>query len=136
MLVTMHIAAWCSQTFAQGRTTSRVSRHKRYPPVRKGCVDYISGGLISDNKLLAKPEPVYPEIARAKGISGSVFVFVTTDLEGNVASAEISSGPPLLQQAALDAAKSARLPVTKMSGLPVKVGVVLKYDFDLKRGAH
>ena len=132
----IHTTAWCNQTLAQRCTTSRVTGRKQYPPVRKGCVDYISGGLFPDEKLLAKPKPKYPDIAKSKGISGNVFVFVLTDTDGNVTSATIHSGPPLLQEAALEAAKQARFPLTKLSGVPIKIRVLLKYDFDLTRGTH
>jgi protein TonB len=85
---------------------------------------------------LAKPQPTYPEAAKAKGISGSVFVFVLTDIEGNVTSATISSGPPLLQDAALEAARQARFRRTKLSGVPMKIRVLLRYDFILGPDSH
>lgn len=91
---------------------------------------------MSDDKLLAKPQPTCPEAAKAKGISGSVFIRLMADTDGNVISATISSGPPLLQEAALDVAKHARLRPTKLSGQPVKVTGLLRYDFILDRNSH
>ncbi|MDX6612160.1 MAG: periplasmic protein TonB [Blastocatellia bacterium] len=94
-------------------------------------MDYVSAGIIRDDYLLLKPEPTYPEIARAKGISGIVFVFVVFDVDGSASSAQVSSGPPLLQKAALEAARQARISITKMSGVPIKVGGLVRYEFSL-----
>jgi TonB family protein len=135
--LTLGMYACAFSAFAQTASKTRNGCGKQTKPARRPCaIDYFPGGLYPDDKLLAKPKPNFPEAAKAKGISGNVFVFVLTDTEGNVTSAAIHSGPPLLQQAALDAAKQARFPVTKLSGLPVKIRVLLRYDFDLERGTH
>jgi protein TonB len=53
-------------------------------------------------------QPDYPEIAREQGASGTAKVQVTLDAQGNVLSASInqSSGSPVLDKAALEAAKA------------------------------
>jgi TonB family protein len=88
----------------------------------------INGGLLN-GKAVNMPLPEYPAIARQANASGSVTVEVTVDEGGNVISAEAVSGHPLLRAAAVNAARQAKLPPTKLSGQPVKVSGTLVYNF-------
>src|ERR1700720_3913744 len=64
-----------------------------------------SGGVLQGSAT-KRVEPSYPPLARAAHISGSVVVEVTVDEQGKVISARpISSGHPLLRDAALEAAR-------------------------------
>jgi protein TonB len=60
-----------------------------------------------------------------------VSVQVTIDEEGNVISATALSGHPLLQAAAVAAARAARFAPTLLDGQPVKVTGVITYNFAL-----
>jgi TonB family protein len=91
----------------------------------------ISGGVLN-GKAVSKPAPVYPPIARAAKASGTVIVQVVVDEEGNVISASAVSGHPLLQAAAVAAARQAKFTPTKLSGSPVKVTGTLTYNFVLE----
>lgn len=88
----------------------------------------ISGGVLN-GKAISLPKPPYPQIARAARASGTVTVQVTIDENGNVISASAVSGHPLLQQAAVSAARQAKFSPTKLSGQPVKVTGVITYNF-------
>jgi len=88
----------------------------------------VSGGVLN-GKAVSKPEPAYPPIARAVKASGTVAVQVTVDEAGNVISATAISGHPLLQQAAVAAARQAKFTPAKLAGQPVKVTGVLTYNF-------
>ena len=62
-------------------------------------------GALND-KAISKPQPAYPPIAKAARVSGVVSVRVEVDmLSGGVVSASVKSGHPLLQQAAVEAAR-------------------------------
>lgn len=93
-----------------------------------GPMEGISGGVLN-GKAVSLPVPEYPAIARVAKASGSVTVQVTIDEEGNVISAHCVSGHPLLQSAAVTAARQARFTATRLSGQPVKVRGVLVYTF-------
>lgn len=97
-------------------------------PVPKNIV--VSKGVLNGSAL-SLPQPPYPPIARAARQSGSVAVQVVIDTEGNVISASAVSGPPLLRQAAQDAARRARFKPTLLSGQPVKASGVITYNFTL-----
>jgi protein TonB len=91
----------------------------------------VSGGVLN-GKAISKPQPVYPPIAKAARASGIVTVQVLVDESGRVISASPVSGHPLLQQAAVAAARQARFSPTLLSGQPVKVSGVLTYNFVLQ----
>lgn len=95
---------------------------------RTGPVEGLSGGVLN-GKAITLPAPEYPDVARAAKASGNVTVEVTIDEEGNVISARSVSGHPLLQSAAVTAARQAKFSPTKLSGQPVKVNGVLVYNF-------
>jgi protein TonB len=88
----------------------------------------ISGGVLN-GKAISLPKPAYPPIARAAHASGTVVVQVLIDENGNVVSAHAVSGHPLLQPAAVGAARQAKFSPTKLSGQPVKVTGVIQYNF-------
>jgi TonB family protein len=91
----------------------------------------ISGGVLN-GKAVSKPEPTYPAIAKAARAQGTVTVQVMVDEEGNVISATATSGNPLLQPAAIAAAKQAKFAPYKLNGQPVKVTGTLSYNFVLE----
>jgi TonB family protein len=91
----------------------------------------VMGGVLN-GKAVSKPAPEYPEIARAARAQGVVTVQIIVDEEGNVVSARAVSGHPLLQQAAVAAARQAKFSPTRLSGQPVKVSGVVTYNFVLK----
>ena len=88
----------------------------------------ISGGVLN-GKAMSLPKPAYPPIARAAHAAGTVVVQVLIDENGNVVSAKAVSGHPLLQGAAVGAARQAKFSPTKLSGQPVKVTGVIQYNF-------
>lgn len=88
----------------------------------------ISGGVLN-GKAISLPKPPYPPIARQAHAAGTVTVQVTIDENGSVISARAVSGHPLLQAAAVQAARGARFSPTKLSGQPVKVTGVITYNF-------
>jgi len=88
----------------------------------------ISGGVLN-GKAISLPKPGYPPIARAAHTAGTVVVQVLIDENGNVVSASAVSGHPLLINAAVSAARSAKFSPTKLSGQPVKVTGVIQYNF-------
>jgi TonB family protein len=88
----------------------------------------ISGGVLN-GKAIVMPQPDYPPIAAQAKASGTVTVQVLVDETGNVVSAHAVSGHPLLQAAAVAAARQAKFSPTSLMGEPVKVTGVLSYTF-------
>jgi TonB family protein len=97
------------------------------PPDVQNCVAMTDGVL--NGRAISLPLPAYPPIARAAHATGTVAVRVLIDEEGRVISASSISGHPLLQAAAVKAARHARFDPTLVDSKPVKVVGVIKYNF-------
>ncbi len=83
-----------------------------------------------NGRAIELPKPAYPAEARKDRVTGQVQVKVFVDETGKVTSAEIMSGPDVLQAAALEAAKRARFQPHVVNGMAVKVFGVLTFDFN------
>jgi TonB family protein len=90
----------------------------------------INGGILN-GKAIELPNAEYPEAAKAVRAQGVVTVQVTIDEGGNVISASAVSGHPLLQSAAVAAAREAKFAPTRLEGAPVKVTGLISYNFVL-----
>ena len=97
-------------------------------PDNSRSVRTISGGVLN-GKATSLPKPAYPPMAKQANASGTVIVQVLVDENGNVVSAQVVSGHPLLRPAAIAAARQAKFSPTKLSGKPVKVSGVINYQF-------
>ena len=84
---------------------------------------------VETGRALELPKPAYPPIAQAARASGTVSVRVIIGLDGTVIAAAAISGHPLLQAAAVSAARDARFAPAKLYGEPVKVVGVIQYNF-------
>ncbi len=91
----------------------------------------VSGGVLQGSAI-KKVQPPYPPIARAARAAGAVQVQVTISEEGRVIEAFVTSGHPLLRDAALQAAKQWLFKPTELSGVPVKVQGILTFNFTLQ----
>ena len=92
----------------------------------------VEGGVIN-GRAVSKPAPPYPIIAKAARAKGQVTVRVLVDERGEVASAWATSGHPLLQAAAVEAASQAKFTPTLLMGKPVRVSGVITYNFVLEQ---
>ena len=99
-------------------------------PGPKPILKPVSGGVLNGTAIYLPP-PVYPEAAKRMRTSGVVTVDVILDETGKVVSANASSGPAILRDAAVQSALKARFSPTKLSGQPVKVSGVINYKFAL-----
>ncbi|HZT58558.1 MAG TPA: TonB family protein, partial [Pyrinomonadaceae bacterium] len=98
------------------------------------AADANSASAIDDlnGRLISKPQPAYPAMARAAHVQGTVNVEIVVDENGNVISARALGGPALLQQAAAQAARQAKFSPLLVSGVPVKFKGTLAYNFVLQ----
>jgi TonB family protein len=100
------------------------------PPGPRPILKPVSGGVLNGTAINLPP-PVYPEAAKRMRTSGVVAVQVVLDEGGRVVSANATSGPAMLRDAAVQAALKARFSPTTLSGQPVKVTGVINYKFSL-----
>lgn len=112
-----------------GATPPPLSSEKVEPETKTSAESKTVSGGVLNGKAISLPKPSYPPVAKAAKASGTVVVQVTVDENGNVVSAQPVSGHPLLQAAAVAAARGAKFSPTKLSGQPVKVTGILQYNF-------
>jgi protein TonB len=90
----------------------------------------ISSGVMAGN-LLEKTVPQYPAIARAVRIQGTVVLQATIAKDGAIQNLRVINGPPMLQQAAIDAVRSWRYKPYLLNGEPVEVETTINVVFNL-----
>jgi periplasmic protein TonB len=100
------------------------------PPTTRTGPFRISRG-VAEGHLLEPIRPVYPAIARAARIQGTVIIEATISKTGTVINAHAISGPPMLIQAALTAIEQAHYQPYKLSGEPVEVETTIDVQFTL-----
>jgi protein TonB len=90
----------------------------------------ISAGVMV-GMLIQKTQPVYPPIAKAARVSGTVVLQATISKTGQIEGLHVISGPAMLQQAAMDAVKTWRYRPYLLNNDPVEVETTVNVIFTL-----
>jgi protein TonB len=88
---------------------------------------------IESARILNRPQPVYPAIARQTRTQGTVRLEAIISREGYIENLRIIDGHPLLVQAALDAVKQWRYKPTLLNGQAVEVITTIEVHFMLSQ---
>jgi TonB family protein len=91
------------------------------------------GGEVQSAKAIEKVPPVYPEKAKAAGISGTVILHAVIGMDGTPHSLEVMNNQidPDLARAAVEAVSKWRYQTTLLNGEPVEVDTTVKVNFTL-----
>ncbi len=111
--------------FFRGHSTPAV-RREATGPVRVPST--VVSGL-----LLRKTIPVYPPIAIAARVEGTVTLHAQISVSGTIENLRVASGPAMLQQSALEAVKTWRYRPYLLNGQPVEVETEVNVVFTLQR---
>jgi protein TonB len=98
-------------------------------PRETGLLKVSTG--ISEGLLLAPIRPMYPAIAKAVRMQGTVVIEAVISKAGRVESVHAVSGPQMLQQAAKDAVAAARYRPYLLNGEPTEVKTTYTVVFSL-----
>jgi len=90
----------------------------------------VSYGVLAGH-LIGPIRPEYPAIARTAGVGGTVVIAAIISRAGAIESAQVISGPPMLQRAALDAVRQARYRPFLLNGQPTDVQTTITIIFRL-----
>lgn len=88
----------------------------------------VANGMVIDRVM-----PVYPPIARAAGVQGTVVLEATISGSGTIRNLRVISGNAMLQQAAIDAVSRWRYRPYLLNGQPVEVETTINVEFNLGR---
>jgi protein TonB len=90
------------------------------------------GGNVQAPRPVKHVDAVYPEEAKAAGVSGVVIIEITVATDGTVADARVLRSIPMLDQAALDAVRQWAYEPALLNGEPVEVLMTVTVNFSLQ----
>jgi protein TonB len=90
------------------------------------------GGQILQPKLISSPAAIYPTEARTAHIQGDVAVDAFIDENGRVAATKVISGPPALQQAAMNAVRSWKYQPARLDDQPISIHIRVDVIFRIQ----
>lgn len=90
----------------------------------------LSSGVAA-SLLIQKTSPMYPPIAKAARVSGTVVLHAVISTTGSVINLQVVSGSPLLQQSALDAVKNWRYRPYLLNNEPVEFETTVNVVYTL-----
>jgi protein TonB len=128
------LATWDPGVGTSSDTSRIFQGHRDAPvirPVVTGPIRVTTG--VAAALLLRKTVPIYPAIPRAVGLQGAVTLQATISKSGTIENLRVVSGPPMLQQAALDAVKTWVYRPYLLDGQPVEVETTVQVIFSLGR---
>ena len=82
-------------------------------------------------KIIRKVTPLYPPLAKAARVSGTVRLMGIIAKDGSIQQLRVLSGPPLLIKAAVDAVQQWLYSPTVLNGRPVEVIAPIDVVFTL-----
>jgi hypothetical protein len=108
-----------------------LKRAKEWKPLSRGTPMAMDAAALAF-KLIRRVEPVYPELAKRARVSGRVNLAVMVDGAGNVTDIRVTSGHPLLDDAAVTAVWQWKFSPTLVNGEPVPVTSTVTVLFNFR----
>jgi protein TonB len=104
------------------------------PPVKVEAPKRIAiGGDVLAARILNRPTPVYPPLARQMRLEGVVRLHGVISKTGKIADLRVVSGHPFLVKAALEAVAQWTYSPTYLNGQPIEVEAPIEVRFVLGR---
>jgi TonB family protein len=113
----------------RGEVDEYLARAKVYGKAGPDSAGGVVDAGVLEGRALSLPRAIYPRISGNARAAGLVTVKVVVDEAGKVVAAQAVSGHPLLQDAAVKAAREARFAPALLGGKPVKVVGTITYNF-------
>ena len=98
-------------------------------PLAPQTVNIAAG--VAVGMITKKVAPEYPAVAKAARVQGTIVLQATISKTGTIQNLRVISGPPLLQQAALDAVQQWQYRPYLLMGQPVEVETTVNVIFSL-----
>ena len=91
------------------------------------------GGTIRAPAKIRDAQPIYPTLAQAAHVEGTVIIEAVLDESGRVQNLRVLRAHPMLQPAAVDAVRQWEYTPTLLNGVPVRVVMTVTVTFRLNR---
>jgi len=91
------------------------------------------GGNVTAANIIKQTKPVYPPLAKAARVQGTVKFQATISKDGTIQNLQLLGGPPLLVQAAMQAVQQWQYKPTLLNGDPVEVITTIDVNFTLSQ---
>jgi len=95
--------------------------------------EFVDAGNLTESSAVRMVMPVYSQVAARANIGGKVVVEVTLDESGNVTEAKAVSGPAVLRNDSVDAARRSKFKPILFGDQPTKAKGTIVYNFVAKR---
>ncbi|HKO18920.1 MAG TPA: TonB family protein [Acidobacteriaceae bacterium] len=92
-------------------------------------------GAVASGQLVKSVPPVYPQIARAAHVEGTVTLHAVISNTGTVERLQVLSGPPMLVPSAMDAVRQWIYKPYLLNGQPTEVETTINVNFSLDNAA-
>jgi len=80
-------------------------------------------------QVLKRVAPIYPAIAKARRLSGTVTVQIVVGKDGKASNLQFISGPPVFRDAAFDAVKQWQFKPAKLNGQAIEQSEQIRMNF-------
>jgi protein TonB len=128
----VNVASWDPEGSVPGGTEPIFHGQNAHPIVRQEVNAPIRvSSMVVEGLLVHKTIPVYPPIGVETRTQGTVVLQATISKAGTIENLRVAGGPPVLQQAALDAVKTWRYRPYLLDGQPVEVETTINVIFSL-----
>jgi protein TonB len=91
----------------------------------------VSAG-VAVGLLIKSTPPVYPQIAKAARVAGTVVLAASISKTGAIENLRVVSGQPMLRQSALDAVRTWRYKPYKVNNQPAEIETTINVVFSLQ----
>jgi len=111
----------------------QLTRNDRFRLVNPVSFGFVRGKGVQAAKLIRQVKPIYPQLARAVRISGTVRLVAIIGKGGSIENLQVSGGHPMLIPAAVEAVKQWLYQPTLLNGEPVDVITQIDVNFTLSQ---
>jgi len=120
------------------RATTASSSTEPHPPPpppgdRQTPQRIQAGSVLTNNNLIRRVQPVYPQEAKTARIEGTVRFSAIIGKDGRIWNLQVISGHPLLVESALAAVRQWEYKPTLLNGQPVEIKTTIDVNFTLSQ---
>ena len=99
-------------------------------PMTSSTPAMMSQSELEPVQVLKRVAPIYPAIAKARRLSGTVTVQIVVGKDGKASNLQFISGPPVFRDAAFEAVKQWQFKPARLNGQPIEQSEQIRMNFN------